>query len=100
MPNNQTAKAERIIAVCLDAEPSEWSDKKYELEIGKAYLWNTKKPHRPTVIKKVTTKQPRINVVLGLTPWLDLNHNTCEYTRNNLFGKPVNEIVKEKLFVK
>jgi len=57
-------------------------------------------PHRPTMIRKVETKEPRINVVLGLTPWLDLNHNTCEYTPNKLFGKPINEIVKEKLFVK
>tara|TARA_Y100000389_G_scaffold65533_1_gene61589 strand:+ start:1218 stop:2009 length:792 start_codon:yes stop_codon:yes gene_type:complete len=78
----------------------EWSDKQYKLEIGKLYLWNTRMPHRPTMIRKVETKQPRINMVLGITPWLDLNHNTCEYTRNNLFGKPVNEIVKEKLFVK
>ena len=78
----------------------EWSDKQYKLEIGKVYLWNTRMPHRPTMIKKVETKEPRINVVLGITPWLDLNHNTCEYTRNKLFGKPVNEIVKEKLFVK
>jgi hypothetical protein len=78
----------------------EWDNKKYELELGKAYLWNTRKPHRPTVIKKVATKEPRINLVLGLTPWLDLNHNTCEFTRNKLFGKPTNEIVKERLFVK
>ena len=78
----------------------EWSDKIYKLEVGKAYLWNTRMSHRPTIIKKVKTKEPRINIVLGLTPWLDFNHNTCEYTPNKLFGKPINEIVKEKLFIK
>ena len=78
----------------------ECSDKTYKLEVGKVYLWNTRKPHRATIIKKVENEQPRINLVIGLTPWLDMNHNTCEYKRNKLFGKPVNEIVSEKLFVK
>jgi hypothetical protein len=78
----------------------EWNNKVYQLEIGKAYLWNTRKPHRPAVIKKVVTKQPRINIVLGLTPWLDYNANTDTYTPNKYFGKPINEIVKERLFIK
>ena len=77
----------------------EWKDKNYQLEVGKAYLWNTRQPHRPTVIKKVVTEQPRINIVLGLTPWLNYDTSTDTYTPNKYFGKPINEIVKEKLFV-
>jgi len=57
-------------------------------------------PHRPTMIRKVKMKEPRINIVLGLTPWLDYNLSTDNYTANQYFGKPVSEIVKEKLFVK
>jgi hypothetical protein len=83
-----------------DEHVIEWTDKTYKLEIGKAYLWNTRQPHRPAIIKKVTTKQPRINIVLGLTPWLNYNINTKTYTPNKYFGKPINEIVKERLFVK
>jgi len=83
-----------------DEHAIEWNDKVYKLELGKAYLWNTRQPHRTTMIKKVTTKQPRINLVLGLTPWLDYNSNTDTYTPNKYFGKSINEIVKERLFVK
>lgn len=77
----------------------EWKDKIYQLEVGKAYLWNTRLPHRPTIIKKVETKEPRINIVIGLTPWLDYDIITDSYKPNKYFGKPISEIVKEKLFV-
>ena len=63
-------------------------------------MWNTKQPHRPTMIKQVETKEPRINVVMGLTPWLDYDKETDKYKPNKYFGKPIKEIVSEKLFVK
>ena len=66
--------------------------------MGKVYLWNTKKPHRPTIIKPVITKQPRINVVIGLTAWLNYDKDNDSYSKNKYFGKPINEIVREKLF--
>ena len=78
----------------------QWDDKTYQLELGKAYLWNTKKPHRPTIIKKVETKEPRINIVMGLTPWLEYDNITDTYLKGKYFGKPIKEIVEEKLFVK
>ena len=68
--------------------------------MGKVYLWNTKKPHRPTIIKPVITKQPRINVVIGLTAWLNYDKDNDSYSKNKYFGKPINEIVREKLFVR
>ena len=76
------------------------NNKTYHLELGKAYLWNTRIPHRPTIIKKVVTKEPRINIVMGLTPWLKYDSLTDTYSKNEYFGKPIKEIVKEKLFVK
>ena len=75
-------------------------DKTYHLELGKAYLWNTRRPHRPAVFKKVETKEPRINIVMGLTPWLDYDKTTDTYSKGKYFGKPVREIVEERLFVK
>ena len=83
-----------------DEHAIEWNNKVYQLEVGKAYLWNTRIPHRVTMVKKVETKEPRINLVLGLTPWLNYDTNTDIYTPNKYFGKSINEIVKEKLFVK
>jgi hypothetical protein len=83
-----------------DEHAIEWNDKVYKLELGKVYLWNTRMPHRVSIVKKVETKEPRINLVLGLTPWLNYNPNTDTYTPNKYFGKSINEIVKERLFVK
>ena len=60
----------------------QWNDKDYHLEIGKAYLWNTRIKHRPTITRKVQMKEPRINVVLGLTPWLNYDTTTDKYTKN------------------
>ena len=78
----------------------ETKNKSYKLELGKVYLWNTMLPHRPAIIKKVETKQPRINVVIGLTPWLEYDNKKDIYTKNKYFGKPISEIVNERLFVK
>ena len=78
----------------------QWDNKTYQQKLGKVYLWNTKKPHRPTIIKPVITKQPRINVVIGLTAWLYYDKDNDSYSKNKYFGKPINEIVREKLFVR
>jgi hypothetical protein len=78
----------------------QWNNNTYYLEIGKAYLWNTRKEHRPAIFKKVEMKQPRINVVLGLTPWLNYDAITDSYSKNEYFGTPIKDIVENKLFVK
>ena len=78
----------------------EVENKTYILEVGKVYLWNTRLPHRPTIVKKVESLQPRINIVLGISPWLNYDKENDSFSKNEYFGKPVNEIVKEKLFVK
>ena len=78
----------------------QWDNKTYHLEVGKAYIWNTRKPHRPAFIKKVEMKEPRINIVLGLTPWLNYDEKNDKYSKNKYFGKPIKEIVEEKLWLK
>jgi len=78
----------------------QWNNKTYILETGKAYLWNTRVEHRATIISKPEKEEPRINVVMGLTPWLNYDKNTDTYTKSKYFGKPIKEIVEEKLFVK
>ena len=82
-----------------DEYAMQWDNKTYHLELGKAYLWNTRKPHRPAIIKEVKTKEPRINVVLGLTPWLDYDKENDIYSKNKYFGTSIKQIVENKLFV-
>ena len=59
-------------------------------------MWNTRLPHRPTIVKKVESLEPRINIVLGVSPWLDYDKENDSFSKNEYFGKPINEIVKEK----
>ena len=98
-PTNQLLRV-NIPVQTSDEYVMQWDDKTYHLELGKAYLWNTRRPHRPTIIKKVETKEPRINIVMGLTPWLEYDNITDTYIKGKYFNKPIKEIVEEKLFVK
>lgn len=70
------------------------------LEIGKAYLWNTRIPHRIYINKKSQSTNPRIHVVLGLAPWIKYNEDTDSYEESEHYGKPIKEIVEAKLFLK
>ena len=63
-------------------------------------MWNTRLDHRAAFLKVPKTKEPRINIVLGLTPWLNYDKNTDTYNKSKYFVKPIKEIVEEKLFVK
>jgi hypothetical protein len=95
----------QILRVNIPLQTSEeyviqFKNKTYVLETGKAYLWNTRLDHRAAFLKIPKTKEPRINIVLGLTPWLNYDKNTDTYNKSKYFGKSIKEIVEEKLFVK
>jgi hypothetical protein len=70
------------------------------LEVGKAYIWNTRIPHRIYINKKVSLLKPRIHIVLGLAPWLIYNSADDSYEESIHYGKSIDEIVKNKLFLK
>ena len=68
-------------------------------------MWNTRLPHRPTIVKKVESLEPRINIVLGVSHIrLDYDKENDSFSKNEYLYKSVsvNEIVKslKKLFVK
>ena len=46
------------------------------------------------------TRRPRINIVIGLTPWLTYVSEKDKYIQNEYFGKSIKEIVENKLFIK
>ena len=70
------------------------------LEIGKAYIWNTRIPHRVYINNVVSSAKPRIHIVLGLAPWLRYNSADDSYEESIHYGKSIDEIVKNKLFLK
>jgi len=78
----------------------QFNNKTYVLETGKAYMWNTGLRHRAAFLTTPKSKEPRINIVLGMTPWLNYDKNTDTFSKGKYFGKSIKEIVEEKLFLK
>lgn len=70
------------------------------LEVGKAYIWNTRIPHRVYINKPIFIKKPRIHLVLGFSPWVGYNPVEDYFYKTNLFGMNLNELVSKKLFLK
>jgi hypothetical protein len=70
------------------------------LEVGKAYIWNTRIPHEVnlrSINKKITT---RIHLVLGFSPWYNYNLEDDSFSRSKLWGMDMKHIVENKLFIK
>ena len=54
------------------------------LEVGKLYVWNTRIPHSVYAAEKPSSDLPRIHLVLGLMPWININGD--EITKSEFFG--------------
>jgi hypothetical protein len=70
------------------------------LEVGKAYLWNTRIPHGVAINKFCENPEDRIHFVLGFSPWFDYNNDTDSFVRSKNYGIPLTTIIKERLFLK
>ena len=63
------------------------------LEVGKAYIWNTRLPHR--VIDKSGAKNERLHIVAAFIPWFETVNQ--EWKPNKYFGIQPFELVKSKM---
>lgn len=70
------------------------------LEVGKAYIWNTRIPHRVTLKQFCDNPNPRIHMVLGFCTWFDYLTDRDSFVPNSVWGMNVDEIVNKKLFLK
>jgi hypothetical protein len=69
------------------------------LELEKAYIWNTRIPHRVTVNKPSQSNQDRIHLVLGFSPWFKyISKGDC-YIKSEIYGLPMEEIISRCLFL-
>jgi hypothetical protein len=68
------------------------------LEVGKAYIWNTRIPHRVTTTK--FSKLERIHLVLGFGTWVDYDADNDTFSKSHLHGLPLKTIFEEKMFLK
>ena len=68
------------------------------LEVGKAYIWNTRIPHRVTTTKFSTID--RIHLVLGFGTWVNYDPINDAFSKSKLHGVPLKTIVDQRLFLK
>lgn len=57
----------------------------YPIYVGKGYSWNTQLRHRPVLM--APSKKQRVNLLLGVTPWLRLSEDKSYWEFNEHFGK-------------
>lgn len=69
------------------------------LEVGKAYMWNTRIPHRIHVSAIPRIHKPRIHIVIGMSPWFHYNQEDDYFCPGIHYGRPIKEIVEQKLFL-
>jgi hypothetical protein len=70
------------------------------LEVGKAYIWNTRIPHNVSINKPCQNPNDRIHLVLGFSPWFDYNSDNDSFISSKTYGMPLKTIIKDRLFLK
>ena len=69
------------------------------LKVGKAYIWNTRIPHRVCTNKICQNPKDRIHMVLGFSPWFNYIETEDAFVKSKLYGLTMDEIISKKLFV-
>jgi hypothetical protein len=91
--------AEHILEIKGTDEFGNCLDLVQHLEVGKAYIWNTRIPHKVDVTRPVFQRQDRIHLVIGLSPWIDYDPETDLYSTSKCYGMSMVDIIKNKYFI-
>jgi len=70
------------------------------LEVGKAYIWNTRIPHRVTINRPSLNPVDRIHLVLGLGTWVNYDPISDSFSKSALHGLPLKTIIDNRMFLK
>jgi hypothetical protein len=68
------------------------------LEVGKFYVWNTRIPHRVYAKGPPQSLLPRIHIVLGVMPWINVDGDA--FTKNQFFGTHPFDLLRKGLLFK
>lgn len=96
----QTSEEHTIDIIGSDEYGNEVEIIDRHLECGKIYFWNSRIPHRVTFSRPCMTALPRIHLVLGMSPWFSYNSSEDFFYKNSLWGIPIKDIIKSKLFLR
>ena len=81
-----------------DAGKNELYNYQFTPKIGKLYLWNNFMLHRQCALENKEEDDPRIYMIIGLSPWFDMIDG--KFVPNENWGWPVETIVKNQFFIK
>lgn len=94
----QTSR-EYVLEVDGDDEHGNSSYIHRHLPTGSLYAWNTRIPHRVGLRKRCIHNEDRIHLILGFSPWYNYNKEKDSYTKSDLYGMPISQIINEKHFL-
>jgi hypothetical protein len=69
------------------------------LQIGKAYIWNTRIPHRVYCSSPEPEEPERIHLVLGLIPWFDYCDSNKALKPNTFYKKEIKRMIDDLNFL-
>jgi hypothetical protein len=68
----------------MPAHPQDPAIRDHQFEAGFGYSWDTNLPHRACAVGN--PNHDRVAIILGVSPWFDLNAATGEWEPNEFFG--------------
>ena len=74
-----------VIQIISNSEGETLNTIEFPLKIGKAYVYDTNKYHRP-YCKKLDTLD-RINMICGVSPWFDFDPHIQAWVSNEFYGE-------------
>lgn len=69
----------------MPASPQDQAIKDHRFAAGYGYSWDTNLPHRACAVGN--PDHDRVAIILGVSPWFDLNKETGEWEPNEFFGR-------------
>lgn len=73
------------IQVITEQAEESFKIEEFELKVGNAYVYDTRKNHRP-FCRKLTTED-RINMIMGVSPWFDFDREQNCWISNEYYGE-------------
>ncbi len=76
---------EHFIQLIINSDGQSLETSEFNLEEGYAYVYNTEINHRP--LTKAHSDIDRINLILGISPWISFNSEEKYWYANEYYGK-------------
>lgn len=84
---------EYVLEIAGEDEYGNRCDMVKHMEVGKCYIWNTRIPHRAIATSMPKDPKPRISIILGFMPWINVDGE--HYEKSEFFGQQPFDLLKK-----